>query len=542
MLRAAGGTAAGAALSPALLTGCSKKKANNSTAANTKVKLPSYIPYTGVKPDLPGTTAGVNPAFFKYPANPVHGSSGTPGKGGSVSAFSNIYAAVPPPLGRNAFWKMLNKDLGINLTMNMVAAADYNNKLATLVAGDQLPDIASLSFSATPDLPDLLASRFQNLSEFLAGDAVKDYPFLANLPTDSWRRMIYDGGIYGLPIPRSPIGTIMFVRDDIVKAKGLSNEPKSFEEFRELCKGLTDKKANRFAIGRADTILNFIQSMLGKPNTWVENNGKFTNIIELDETRKAIDAVHTLYKDGAFHPDSFSTTTVQAKQWMFSGTVALNRDGYRAWSSDILATLPDREHRLGGMAAPGFDGGRGSQAEGNSSYGIVGVKKASKAKIKEILAVANWLAAPFGTAEYLQRKYGVANVDYTLKGTDPILTSRGVNELALPVNYLIDAPDVIYDPGEAGFAKKQHAFFEKQIPLIVPDPAVGLYSKTDSAKGASLNKAIYGSNGVGGIQSDIFQGRKSLKDWDAAVKTWQNGGGNQIRSEYEKAYEELHGH
>lgn len=541
MLRAAGGTAAAAALSPAFLAGCSKKKTNNSTAANTKVKLPSYIPYTGVKPDLPGDRAGVDPAYFKYPANPVHAASGTPGKGGTLSGFANIYAAVPPALGRNTFWKALNKALGVNLTMDMIAAADYTNKLATLVAGNDVPDLVSLSFS-TPSLPQLLSSRFTNLTEYLAGDSIKEYPFLANLPTDCWRRMVYDSGIYGLPIPRSPIGSIMFVRDDIVKAKGFSTEPKSFAEFREMCKGLTDKKANKFAIGLPGPLMGFLEAMLGKPNGWVVKGGKFTSIIELDETRKALAAAQTLYKDGSFHPDSFSATTVQAKQWMFSGTVSLNRDGYRGWSSDILGTMPDREHRLGAMVAPGYDGGPGTQAEGNSSYGIVGVKKASKANVKNILHIANWLAAPFGTAEYLLRKYGVADVDYTLKGTDPVLTQRGTAELSLPVNYLIDAPDVIYAPGESGLAKKQHAFFAKQVPLIVPDPTVGLYSQTNSSKGASLNTVLYGATGNNGVQGDVIQGRKSLKDWDNAVKDWQNNGGNQIRSEYEKAYEELHGH
>jgi len=540
MLRAAGGTAAAAVLSPTL-AGCGKKKSKNTTTANTAVKMPAYIPYSGVKPDLPGDTHGVLPAFFKYPASPVQASSSVPAKGGSITGFSNIYAAVPPPLGKNAFWQALNKQLGVNLKMNMVAAADYVNKIATLVAGNELPDLASLSLTATPNLPQLLASRFADLTEFLSGDAIKDYPFLANITTDSWKRMVYNGGIYGLPIPRSRIGNLMFVRDDILKAKGLSNEPKSFAEFRELCKGLTDRRHNKFAIGRQDSLLQFIQGMLGKPNTWYESGGKLTNNIELDETRKAIDAIHTLYKDGSFHPDSFSATTVLAKQWMFSGTVALNRDGYKAWSTDILATLPDREHTLGAMLPPGFDGGPGTVAEGNSTFGLVAVKKADKAKVKEVLAIANWLAAPFGTAEFLARKYGVAGTDYTLKGTDPILTSRGVAELALPINYLVDAPDTIYDPGDVALVNKRHAFFEKQVPLIVPDPIVGLYSQTDSTKGPTLTKVISGSSGIGGIESEVYQGRKSLADWDAAVKDWQRNGGNTIRAEYEKAYQQLHG-
>ena len=72
--------------------------------------------------------------------------------------------------------------------------------------------------------------------------------------------------------------------------------------------------------------------------------------------------------------------------------------------------------------------------------------------------------------------------------------------------------------------------------LIVPDPVVGLYSNTDSSHGASLGKAITT------MQTQVFQGRKSLKDWDEAVKTWRSNGGNTIKDEYGKAYEQLHGH
>lgn len=99
MLKAAGGTAAAGILAPGALTACGKSASKNTTAANTKVKLPTYVAYTGVNPDLSGNTAGVLPAFYSYPKQPAKAASGTPGHGGSITGFANIYAAVPPPVG-----------------------------------------------------------------------------------------------------------------------------------------------------------------------------------------------------------------------------------------------------------------------------------------------------------------------------------------------------------------------------------------------------------------------------------------------------------
>ena len=58
--------------------GCSTGSApeENSASANTAVKLPTYIEYEGVKPDLPGTEEGVDPGV-----PPLPGQAGGLGRG-----------------------------------------------------------------------------------------------------------------------------------------------------------------------------------------------------------------------------------------------------------------------------------------------------------------------------------------------------------------------------------------------------------------------------------------------------------------------------
>jgi hypothetical protein len=56
-------------------------------------------------------------------------------------------------------------------------------------------------------------------------------------------------------------------------------------------------------------------------------------------------------------------------------------------------------------------------------------KKASKAQINDVLAIANFTAAPYGTKEFMLTNYGVEGTHYTLKDGLPVKTDKGNNEV-----------------------------------------------------------------------------------------------------------------
>lgn len=528
------GVAVAGAAAPALAA-CSHSADRNSVASNSKVVLPAYHPYGGARPDLAGDKAGVESGYLRYPAKPVESVTEKPGSGGSISAFTIVYAAVPPPVNRNKYWTALNSALGADLKIQLTPSVDYQNKFSTLTAGGDVPDFVQVA-GQQPKLPQLLAAEFQDLSEWLSGDAIKAYPFLANLPTDSWKATIFNGGIYGLPIPRAAVGPIMLRRDDILKTKGLAAAPTSFAEFASLCKSLTDARHGKWAMCFPAGALIFVQEMLGVPNGWQVKDGKFTSVLELPETKQAIGAVQDLVKAGFFHPDSFSTT-INTKDLFGGGTVALHYDNYTSWGAylrDYQKVSPSID--VGGMLPPSYAGSTKPVLwEGAPSYSLTAVKKGSKSHIKELLRIANWLTAPFGTKEYLLRKYGVANIDYTLNGSDPVLNNRGETEVAnFTATYIADAPQVLYEPGKPAVTSKEYAYQQKAIPITVSSPTLGLFSDTDASTGGQLTTAITD------VQHAIWQGHKPLSSWDDAVATWRRNGGDRIRKEYEQSYAKAH--
>ncbi|TDE89672.1 extracellular solute-binding protein [Occultella glacieicola] len=519
---------AGGALTLAALPSCSTGGTGSEapTTDNSGVELPSYIPSTGVKPDLQGTPEGVPDGFFNYPADQHRSVTETPGAGESISGMAMISTAVPPTRSENAYWRELEDRLGVSLDLMMTPSADYDQKLATVVAGGDIPDMVQIRDA--PDLPRLLESQFQDLSEYLSGDAIQDYPNLATLPPLTWRGAIYNGGIYGIPNPRQAIGSYVFVRQDIFDSLGLSTEPENLDEFLETCRALTNAQENRWAMGDSGSAAALvIMGMLsGVPNEWRNENGSLTHKYETDEFARSVEWVTQLWQDGLMHPDTFASSDTSG-QWFHAGRTGIWLTGNGHWNS-ALKNHPTSE--LGLMTLPNWDGGGLAPWRlGSGFFSINAFKKAEPERIKLLLRVCNWLAAPFGSEENYLRAYGLDGVHHTVDADgNPTLTELGQAELRLPVSYLAAPPTPLYTPGRPDDTRVQHAYQSEVIPVGEPNPVIGLYSATDADDGVRLKQTF--DDAV----NDIITGRATISTLTESVDAWKRDGGDAMRAEYEE--------
>jgi putative aldouronate transport system substrate-binding protein len=533
----AGAVATGAAVigGPSLLAACGNGSGGSAaTKATESVKLPTYVKYAGVKPDLAGNNQGLLDAFLKYPQPAIKALNGVPGPGGSVSAFVLTSSPVPPAMDQNQFWQELNRRLGADLKLTITPSGDMATKFATLIAGDDLPDMivpALFTPNGLPggvtNLPAWMASKCADLTKYLSGDAAKEWPFLANITTAAWRDTRYNGGIYGLPVPRGVGGTLMCRRDDLFKQFSANPQPGSFAEFRQTARDLTDPKANRWAFGQGP--LDFIRQMLGEPWQWKESGGKLTSAYETEGYKQALSDAAQLFKDGLVHPDAFATNAPW-KQWFNSGQALLVSDRYTAWPQYYAGNIAGPAFELGGMRPPKYSGGGFAptwQAMATNNFTVL--KKASDSRIRALLKLANWLAAPFGTEEWLFRRFGIEGVHYTMQNGSPVQNQKGVTETALGIRYIVDAPDVIFIPGNPTATRKLYEYQASIIPTAVHDPMLGLFSDTWSRKSGQLGTIINNAN------NDVLSGRQPVSSWDDTVKQWRAAGGDQVRTEFEQA-------
>jgi putative aldouronate transport system substrate-binding protein len=519
-----------------LLDACTSKQAATPQDAG-HAELPVYQPIQGIKPDLPATADGVQPGFLTYPANPIRSVAHTPLGGGSMTAFLDTYSPPPTPESENAYWKELNRRLGCDFQAQITPDATYRDKLNTLVAGGSLPDLVQVIPSALDHLPQLAAALFVDLTPYLAGDRVKAYPNLANLPTASWRNSVVDNRIYGVPIPRAVFGNAMLAHQDLID-RADNARPGNADEFARLAGELTT--SGRWAIGTTINSafgLEFFMRMFRAPNNWRERSGRLTSQIETEEAREAVAYARKLYQAGVFYPNA-TQSQPQAKANFLAGKFVMYTDALIAYGAMWdQARMLNPDARVSDLIPPGHDGGLGSHylAQGYASITAIN-KKVSKQRIDSLLRVIDFFAAPFGSEEYLFLTYGIKGVDYVPRsGGAPEMTPTGQNEVRIPCGYVGSGPVTLYDAQFPETVRIIHDHEARLLSVGVQDPTRGLYSPTQGQKGTALGQMVSDRN------ASIIAGRSPLGDYDQLIKDWRNQGGDQIRHELEQALAKRHG-
>ena len=525
LLKLAGAGALATVAGPAL-TGCGSGSSGDvSNAGKDLVPWPTYVPFAGPKPDAPGDESGLQPLYLNYPQQVVRSVNDRVGDGSDVTAMVLTYGAPPKRAEANRFWQAINKALNVNLKVVVVPDAEYGEKMTTLMAsGDDLPDIIMFSQLPLPRSHEFIKARCADISDLVGGDAVKDYPNLANIPTRAWQAMgRINGRIYGVPLERPAPGNSLFVNRTALDKAGVEKEWDT-EAYVAAMKRLTGGR--RWGIAGSEPLfsgpgaITYHAGSLGAPNNWRVAGGKFVSTFTTPQFEEALGVMRRLAEAGAYHPNSLSMSATDLKTLWNNGTVISTTDGFGAVA---LQTLVDINNRfaldLGRPYGPDPTPWRGS-----GYFGHVAFKKADTNRIKMLLRVCDYLSAPFGTAEYELANYGVEGVHFT-KDADGIKTTdlyKVENNTNLPIKYIGVAPSVLYLPGYPEAARAVYEWEKAVVPLSVADPGVGLRSATLTSKGADMTRI------VGDAISAIVFGRKPASAWKDAVAQWRQAGGDKV--------------
>jgi putative aldouronate transport system substrate-binding protein len=531
------GTTLATACSSALLPSATPIPAPTTTGGTTGFKYPGYFPFQGPKPDVAGSPEGVSDAYFSYPKTLVRSVPTPPGKGGDVVILTNGVVA-PQPLEDSPAWQQINKDLNVNLKFNLtLTSADAAQKLGAIVAGGDLPDVLFLgptSGAAINSLPEFLAATCADLTPVLAGDAVKDYPNFANIPSFVWHGpgLVYDNKIYGLPTPRGRAGNQLNAHQELLDQAGIG-PIKSADDFKRAMQAVNRPTANVYAIGDHNSFSysRFLAAqMFGAPNNWkLDASGRLVKDYETEEFKAGLGFLRDVWAAGLFHPNTLTFTNVTVSGAFWTSNIVFHTYPSLDWVATLRASPSARPIYVPPFSADGTSKPR--QFLGPGNFGAAILKKAPPDRIKEVLGVLNYVAAPFGTQEKLLTTFGVADTDFTLDPAgNPVATSKSFFNAPLPFMYVTQGPAVTYaSVNSKDWATMVHTAEEAEIAVGVDDATNGLFSRSDLSSGPALRQAI--GDGI----ASIVAGRQPLSDWDQLVKDWQTKGGNKIRDEYKAA-------
>lgn len=532
------GTAAGGATTTAATTtGAATAGATTTSAATAGGATTAAASTAGIlKASVPGVPDG-----FLLPPAPFKSTSTIPGKGGTVRVFLVDYFTPPPPRNENKFWQELEKRLGVTWDLTLSPQNSYAEKLGVLTASGDLPDLTYLDLGFAPEQQKFIQQgAYTDLTPYLSGDALKAYPNLAAFPPQLWKNAAIKGKIYGVPRPRFLTGSVNMWRRDWIKKIGLP-DPKNSEDFFKLLQDYSTKKpedSQSKTWGMGFTQGEFSQQclfmyMFRVPNTWkLDSNGKLTYYIETPEYKQAVAYMARLWSADLIYPDSVSQTQQQSRDnflagkygfWQTSMNGLPGPSGIRAKAksinpnADIAAFLP-----------PGHDGGKATAWLGGGYFGMAAIPSKvgkDKERVKELLGIVNYLAAPFGSEEYNFANFGIDNVHNEVKpdGTR-VLNDLGRKEISeLP--RIANGPMALYYPGYEEQVKLMQDGIRQYIESGVDYPIPGATSNTQVSKGKELTQLIEDR------VVRIVTGRDSLNALDDLIKEWKSRGGTQIAQE-----------
>ena len=512
------------------LSGCSED-AQQTAIASKKAPLPAYVPQAKSHPDLPAIAPTGTCGYKRYPTERFSTVSEKPlASGTTITAVVPISAAPPVQGDRNVIKKLAEKKLGGTVRFTAITESDYGQRFNTTIAGGDLPDV--MFFQRVASYADLLQAKFADLTEHLAGDAIKDYPNLANIPSAIWEATAVGDKLFGLPLPRNGTqGLGLYHKEMFDKVGGY---PKTADEFLDYLKELTRPDQKRWGMvshqGTGYNLSTFTQ-MFGAPLNWrKESDGSLIAAVATDEYRAAVDFARKCFASGVYHPNS-NGPNAQVKAIFNNGQAAVNGDTVTALLGAVTGQAginPKFDPQA--LAPISHDGSSDPVVYMDFlSKQFVVLKKASGDKIKQILRLANFLAAPLGSDEELLLSSGVEGKTFTFDDHGQPQLMKGFDNQGAPWGTIAAGPMEFFDAEVPATVVARYNGTKILSPALIKDPTATYYSATQASKGATLNQKL------GDVCTSVIAGRSPMADFDKAVKAWKSGGGDKIKEELETA-------
>lgn len=523
------GASTAAALTAGTLSGCGSESAGGGGSASSASSLddliPTYIPFDGVTPDIPGQH-GAPDGFTAYPADFVQAVPEAPGRGGQYTAMTPLWGPIPPGLGDNSFFEYVNGRLGATVEFNFQDGNTVIDKMNAVIAGRDVADITMIPdwvINLIPQFNRAVGELFEDLTPHLAGDAAQAYPLLANLNSDAWRWNVFNQQLHGVPWPSEPFSNWVLYRRDLLEEYGLE-PPTSPDELFAIGEEINDPDNNRWAFG--DFHLSMRQ-IFGAPKQWRYEGGELTHMFETEEWRASIEYMRRVFDAGLVHPDIVALGD-NSKELLNSGQIVFNQDGIGAWHEAYMQMLgDDPDFRLDLMPVFGNGGADPVLHSGDPSAQSVFVRRGMEPEqVEEILGIINYCAAPFGTREYMDYRYGEEGVHHELDDNGaPQLTDTGNAEVNDGYYFVSGRPQAITESQYPDFVQWKCDWYNHAAQFTGDDPFAGIrIQRPERFSGAETPLADR--------VNDIIRGREDLSALDQAVADWRRDGGDEGREFY----------
>ncbi len=435
----------------------------------------------------------------------------------------------------------LNKKFNVDLKIQWVPSANYQEKLNVIAASNEFPDVFLVLF------PEFNKWKKQGL--FLDTQPVlSQYPNLSKIPKEALSTLNPKGKVLGFPISVTQARDSFSVREDWLKKLNLS-VPKTLDEFYEVAKAFATKDPD--GNGKQDTVgftflmnttkntpegIEFIMASFGLGNEWKEVNGKLVPYqTQVEEWKNFLTFMNKAYNEGVLDQD-FAVNKAGSNTQKFEGNKVgfayLNPNQWNFHIQSVKKLAPEA------VVTP-IEPPKGPTGLTGGPYYEMLNKVVINAKIdpkkqRRILMILEYFLSPEGS-DFI--KHGIEGVHYKKITNDKYekLEAADKDRQNLLNNWVFRPFDVgiqMYkweDPAVHQRIRDMFALNEKNK---WPNPAAGVESDTMTKTGSNLNTKFMGT------VTKIIMGREPIAAIENASADWLANGGNKIIEEINNSYRE----
>jgi putative aldouronate transport system substrate-binding protein len=519
--------------------------ASNVAAANAAAWQAQATP--NAEGIIPSPMPGVPAVYTKYP-EPYASVTEPSGKGGKVRIFWLTDKRIKPR-DDNTWWQELEQRLGVELDIQLIPGAAYGDKIATTIAGGDMPELMQVLTLLSPQQPKfMLQGAYTDLTEILSEEGRSSFPNLAKIPEYAYTNSKLNGTLYAVPSPFPIEPNAQWYRGDWAIRLGIA-APTNAAEYQGMLQAFTandpDGNGNTDTYGTAFEQLNgfeqrFVHGMFRVPcesdGFRLNDDGTFTYVLETEEFRNALDYSRQLWAANVFHPDSRTMANTDVRDQVIGSVAGGGAIGFVLVSdSRKNLKLVAPEGTIVGLVPPGHDGGQGVNYNIDGYFGQVAIPASigkDEEKLRELLGICNFFAAPFGSDEHIFLTLGKEGVHWTPNDDGSrTQTQQGQEEV---IGSILGGDSVLFDANVEQAIEFQSMMYQ-QAQTGLFSATSPLYSETMSNKGSELAQ-LYTDR-----RYEIGTGAKDLDAIDSWISDWKSRGGDDIQRELEEAYAQAQG-
>ncbi|QCT01539.1 extracellular solute-binding protein family 1 [Paenibacillus algicola] len=467
----------------------------------------------------------------------------------SISMLAPSYAGGGWPDSNHPTIQYLNEKFNIELDVQWIPGANYDEKINVLAASGNLPDVYTILPASD------LYVKWQGEGAFAElQDYVDDYPNLKNAFSEEvWQMKNPKGITYGIPKggPTNPVAYV--VRKDWLDNLGLTipdADRFTVDEFYKIAKAFAledpdqDGKQNTvgFTFNQEFGQEASLRYAFGLSPGWQEMDGELVPWqAQTKELKSYLAFLQKAYAEGVLDKDFPLNEGNDIQEKASSGKLGLDYAipvAMLRHEAKLKETTPEAEF----VQIPPPKGQTGIQFNDTMEleHKIVLNSKMNEDKIRRILAMFDWWVTEEGVDVI---KNGPPEVYYTAKGDGTFEANEAAksegNRIAILNNWFFRgvANDFdVYKWDSKEYRERMVGHMEQAEAFAAPmDPAEGIthLSPTYAKKYDEINKKFLSS------VYNIILGKAPVDHIDDAVATWNKEGGEQIIKEINEAYQSI---